>query len=174
MVRDTIFYEIPPGKTCKVKGKPVVLDPYQMVNSEMKLDFKKYETILSENAISLSGKKDHPNACLVYMLYCLTIQTPFNLAYYGKCNQKRLHGKTHRIMIDGKRPHPQTPSESSSSPSPTSNQEENDPVDNYTLDPVVYINHLSPITEGESPEFKKTKGMFKCFGRFLFNLEKKK
>ncbi|GKC18968.1 hypothetical protein Tco_1021118 [Tanacetum coccineum] len=49
-------------------------------------------------------------------------------------------GKTRRIMIDGKRPHPQTPSESSLSPSPTPNQEENDPVNNYTLNLIVYIN----------------------------------
>ncbi|GJU24836.1 hypothetical protein Tco_1163457 [Tanacetum coccineum] len=82
-------------------------------------------------------------------------------------------GKTCRIMIDGKRPHPQTPSKSSLSPSPTQNQEENDPVDNYTLDPIVYMNQLPPIPGGESPEFKQTKGMFKCFGHFLSNLGKK-
>ncbi|GKE81649.1 hypothetical protein Tco_1551649 [Tanacetum coccineum] len=138
-----------------------------MVNSEMKLDFKKWETIISENAISLSGNKDHPNACLVYMLYFLTIQRPFNLSYYIAMRMasviksdfmvlpygmlltslyRHVHtthpfaisdiyylvdhvmiplteGKTCRIMINGKRPHPQTLSESSSSPSPTPNQE---------------------------------------------------
>ncbi|GJY30643.1 hypothetical protein Tco_0414138 [Tanacetum coccineum] len=73
----------------------------------------------------------------------------------------------------GKGPHPQTHLESSSSPSPTQNQEEIDLVDNYTLDPIVYINQLPPIPEGESPEFKQTKGMFKCFSHFLFNLGKK-
>ncbi|GJR12840.1 hypothetical protein Tco_0795492 [Tanacetum coccineum] len=78
-------------------------------------------------------------------------------------------------MVDRKRPHPQTSfGSSSSSPSPTPNQEENDTVDNYTLDPVEYINQLPPIEGGESPEFKQTKGMFKCFGHFLSNLEKKK
>nr|GEV01772.1 hypothetical protein [Tanacetum cinerariifolium] len=209
---------IPPSKTHKVKGNPVVLDPYKMVNSEMKLDFKKCETILSENAISLSGNKDHPNACLVYMLYCLTIQKLFNLAYYTamriasviKSNfmvlpygmlltrlYKHVHtthlfsisdihylvnhvmiplteGKTRRIMIDGKRPHPQTPSESSSSsPSPTPNQEEINPVNNFTLDPIAYIDQLLPILRREAPEFKQTKGMFKLFGHFLSNLGKK-
>ncbi|GJY87880.1 hypothetical protein Tco_0502508 [Tanacetum coccineum] len=63
-------------------------------------------------------------------------------------------------------------SESSSSPSPTQIQEENDPVDNYTLDTIAYMNQLSPI-EGESPESKKTKGMFKCFSHFLSKLGKK-
>ncbi|GKF29590.1 hypothetical protein Tco_0095932 [Tanacetum coccineum] len=62
--------------------------------------------------------------------------------------------RVYRIMVDRKRPHPQTPSESSGSPSPAPNQEENDPVDNYTLDPVVYIDQLLPILGGESPEFK--------------------
>ncbi|GJR41859.1 hypothetical protein Tco_1309962 [Tanacetum coccineum] len=69
-------------------------------------------------------------------------------------------GKAHKIMIDGKRPHPQTPLESSSSPSPTQNQVENDlvnndPVNNYTFDPIVYINQLPPIQGGESLEFKQ-------------------
>ncbi|GJT25530.1 hypothetical protein Tco_0895467 [Tanacetum coccineum] len=218
VVRDTILYERPPGKTRKVKGQSVTLDPYQMVIFEVKLDFKKWETILSENAISLSGNKDHPNACLSYMFYCLPIQKPFNLSYYIAKRMEsvtqsdfmvlpygmlltrlyrhvhtthpyaisNLHnlvdhvmipltkGKTCKIMIDGKMPHPQTPSESSSSPSPTQNQEENDPVNNYTLDPSIYMNQLLPIPRRESPKFKQTKGMFKSFGYFPFNLRKKK
>ncbi|GKC64537.1 hypothetical protein Tco_1097135 [Tanacetum coccineum] len=109
------------------------------------------------------------------MLYCLTIQKSFNLAYYiakriesvTKSDVMALpygmlltrlykharntdpyaisdiyhlmdhvmipftEGKAYRIMVDGKRPHPQTPSESSLSPSPTPHQEqENDSVDN--------------------------------------------
>nr|GEW07088.1 hypothetical protein [Tanacetum cinerariifolium] len=85
-------------------------------------------------------------------------------------------GKTRRIMIDGKRPHPQTSSESSSSssPSPTPNQEEINPVNNFTLDPIAYIEQLPPILRREAPEFKQTKGMFKLFGHFLSNLGKKK
>ncbi|GKA21129.1 hypothetical protein Tco_0701118 [Tanacetum coccineum] len=189
-----------------------------MVLSEMKLDFKNCETILRENAISLLGNKDHLNAYLVYMLYCLANQKPFNLAYYIAKRMAsviksdlmvlpyamlltRLYshvhtthpiaitdihfladhvmiplteGPTHRIMVDGKRPYTQTSSGSSLSPSPTPNQKENDLVDNYTLDPVVYMNQLPPIPGGESPEFKQTKGMFKFFGLFLSNLEKKK
>nr|GEU55184.1 hypothetical protein [Tanacetum cinerariifolium] len=81
--------------------------------------------------------------------------------------------KSLRIVIYGKSPHPQTTLKSSSSPSPTLNQEENDHVDNYTLDLIVYINQLLSIEGGESLEFKQTKGMFKCFGHFLSNLRKK-
>ncbi|GJX51912.1 hypothetical protein Tco_0280281 [Tanacetum coccineum] len=190
-----------------------------MVIFEVKLDFKKWETILSKNAISLSGNKVHPNACLAYMLYYLTIQKPFNLAYYiakriESVTQsdvmvlpygmlltrlyRHVHtthlyaisdlhdlvdhimiplieGKAHMIVIDRKRPHPQIPSESSGQPSPTPHQEqENDLVDNYTLDPTVYMKKLPPLPRGESPQFKQTKGMFKCFGHFLSSLGKKK
>ncbi|GJR04467.1 hypothetical protein Tco_0527451 [Tanacetum coccineum] len=86
-----------------------------------------------------------------------------------------IEGKARRTMVDGKRPHPQTPSELSCEPSPAPHQdEENDSVDNYTLDPIVYINQLPPIQGGESLEFKQTKGILKCFGHFLSNLRKKK
>ncbi|GJR97327.1 hypothetical protein Tco_0269501 [Tanacetum coccineum] len=37
---------------------------------------------LEEFTLSLTGNKGHPNACLCYMLYCLTIGKHFNLAYY--------------------------------------------------------------------------------------------
>ncbi|GJX77912.1 hypothetical protein Tco_0324723, partial [Tanacetum coccineum] len=218
LVCDAIFYEKSSSKTHKVKGKHVALDPFQMVLSEMKLDFKNWETILSKNAISLSGNKDHANACLVYTLYCLANQKLFNLAYYIAKRMESLiksdlmvlpyailltclyrhvyttqpiaiidihfladhvmipliEGLTHRIMVDGKRPHTQTFYGSSSSPSPTPNQEENYPINNYTRDPVVYINQLPPILRGKFLEFKKMKGMFKCFGHFISNFGKNK
>ncbi|GJY40735.1 hypothetical protein Tco_0428005 [Tanacetum coccineum] len=64
LIHDALFYPRPPSKT------------------KLKTNVKKWEIILSENAISLTGNKDHPNACLCYMLYCLTIGRQFNLAYY--------------------------------------------------------------------------------------------
>ncbi|GJW31347.1 hypothetical protein Tco_0051379 [Tanacetum coccineum] len=79
---DWAISSLPNGKTRKVKGVPTTLDPFQMVISELKVNLRKWETILSENVISLTGNKDHTNACLCYMLYCLTIVKPFNLAYY--------------------------------------------------------------------------------------------
>ncbi|GJX57620.1 hypothetical protein Tco_0287517 [Tanacetum coccineum] len=82
VVRDAIFNERPPTTRRTVKGKSVVLNPYQMVLFEMNPAFRKWETILSENTICLSRNNDHPNACLVYMLYYLANQKPFNLAYY--------------------------------------------------------------------------------------------
>nr|GEV27517.1 hypothetical protein [Tanacetum cinerariifolium] len=57
LICDSHFYERPSGKTRK-------------------------ETILSENVINLTRNKDNLNAYLCYMLYCLTIKKPFNLAYY--------------------------------------------------------------------------------------------
>ncbi|GJX74197.1 hypothetical protein Tco_0312792 [Tanacetum coccineum] len=78
----SLFNQIPLGKTRKVKGVETTLDPFQMVLSELKTNLMKWEIILSENAMSLTRNKDHPNACLCYMLYFLTIGKPFNLAYY--------------------------------------------------------------------------------------------
>ncbi|GJT99115.1 hypothetical protein Tco_1094633 [Tanacetum coccineum] len=82
-----------------------------------------------------------------------------------------------RIMPSGKRPRllTLTPSESSESISSSSRQEEeNDLMNNFTLDPIPYINQLPPIEGRESLKFKQTKGMFKCLGHFLSNLGKKK
>ncbi|GJU43418.1 hypothetical protein Tco_1200684 [Tanacetum coccineum] len=113
-----------------MKVAKYILDPFQMVNTELKEVFKKWDIILSENAISLTGHKNHPTASLCYMLYCLTIRKPFNIAYYI----------AHRMLVDhvmiplsnkrvfclktkGKRPRlpTPTPSDSGSSESPPTN-----------------------------------------------------
>ncbi|GJX85309.1 hypothetical protein Tco_0336083 [Tanacetum coccineum] len=65
-------------------------------------------------------------------------------------SKKRVFG----IMQNGKRPRllTLTPSKSSESPSSSSHQEEeNDPVNNYMIDPIPYINQLPLIKGGESP-----------------------
>nr|GEY55598.1 hypothetical protein [Tanacetum cinerariifolium] len=202
LIRDALFYERTQAKTRKMKGVGTILDPFQMIVSELKTEFKKWEVILSENVISLTRNKDHPSACLCYMLYYLATKKPFNLAYYI-ANQivsvtksadmtlpyemlltrlfehvRTIHPYTfsnelylvYHVMIalfekrvyrfkdKGKRPRLPTltppDTESSDSPSPTPYQNvENDPVDNYTLDPIPYMNQLSPIEGGESPEF---------------------
>ncbi|GJX03502.1 hypothetical protein Tco_0189418 [Tanacetum coccineum] len=187
-----------------------------MIVSELKIEFKKWEIILSENVVSLTGNKDHPNAYLCYMLYCLSIEKPFNLAYYianrmvsvtksadmtlpyrmllirlfkHVCANHLYTFLNELYLVDhvmiplsekrvyqfkdkGKRPRLPTltppDTESSDSPYPTPHQgEENDLVDNYTLDPIPYTNQLPPIEGGNSPEFKQTKGMFKCLFHFL-------
>ncbi|GJX06072.1 hypothetical protein Tco_0194004 [Tanacetum coccineum] len=135
LIRDALFYERTQPKTRKMKVIDTILDPFQMIVSELKTHLKKWEIILSENAISLTRNKDHPNH-------------------------------------EGKRPRLPTPtpsnSKSSDSHSPTPHQGvDNDLVNNYTLDPIPYMNHLSPIVGGESPKFKQTKGMFKCLFYFL-------
>nr|GEU77615.1 hypothetical protein [Tanacetum cinerariifolium] len=202
---------------CSISSLPNCIDPNPSIYLPP-IEYPKVETILSKNALSLSGNKDHPNVCMAYMLYCLSIQKPFNLAYYIAKRMESVtrsdvmvlpygmllthlyrhvhtthpyaisdnhhlvdhimipltEWKVRRIMVDGKRPHPQTHSDSSLSPSPTQNQEENDPVDNYTLDPIFYMNQLPSIEGGESLEFKQTKGILKCFGYFLSNLGNKK
>ncbi|GJV22020.1 hypothetical protein Tco_1371040 [Tanacetum coccineum] len=77
-----------------------------------------------------------------------------------------------RFKHEGKRPRLPTPTPSNSdlsdSPSPTPHQGiKNDPVNNFTLDPIPYMNQLPPIEGGESSEFTQTKGMFKCLFYFL-------
>ncbi|GJS25617.1 hypothetical protein Tco_0454249 [Tanacetum coccineum] len=199
-----------------MKGVDTFLDPFQMILFELKTHLKKWEIILSENEVSLTRNKDHPNTYLCYMLYCLTIGKSFNLAYYiayqmvsvtksaamtlpygmllirlfehvrvndpySFSNELYLvdhvmiplsEKRVFRFKHEGKRPRLPTPtpsnSELSDSPSPTPHQGmENDPVKNYTLDPIPYLNQLPPIEGGESPEFKQTKRMFKCLFYFL-------
>ncbi|GKD13709.1 hypothetical protein Tco_1198116 [Tanacetum coccineum] len=82
LICDALFYKRTQAKTRKIKGIVTILDPFQMIVFELKIEFKKWEVILNENVISLTGNKDHPNACLCYMLYCLATKKPFNLAYY--------------------------------------------------------------------------------------------
>ncbi|GJW59741.1 hypothetical protein Tco_0109076 [Tanacetum coccineum] len=136
----------------------IVHDPFQMELHEMKPIFKKWETILSENVISLTGNIDHLNACLVYMLYCLSSQRHFNLAYYMA---KRMVGvikndvmvlpygmfltRLYRHLME--KPHPPTSSSFSSSESQSQNQEDNDPMDNFKLEPIEYCNQLPPIPD---------------------------
>ncbi|GJZ81681.1 hypothetical protein Tco_0646675 [Tanacetum coccineum] len=223
LICEALFNQIPLGETRKVKGVETTLNPFQMVLSELKTNLMKWEIILSENAMSLTRNKDHPNACLCYMLYFLNISKPFNLAYYIASRMVSVTKSTDmtlpygmlltrlfehvciahpytfsndldlvdhvmiplsekrvfRIMPDGKRPRlptltPST-SKSSDSPSPSPHQGgENNTMNNFTIDPIPYINQLPPIEGGESSEFKQTKGMFKCLGHFLSNLGKKK
>ncbi|GJS15734.1 hypothetical protein Tco_0410206 [Tanacetum coccineum] len=160
-----------------------------MVLSKMKLDLKKWETILSENAISLSRNKDHPNCdqkdlmllpygMLFTCLYRHVLTTQLIAITDAHCLVDHVmvpltEELAHKFMVDGKRRHPQTSSGASSSQSLTLTQGEFDPVDNFTLDPVVYCDQLPPIPGGASEEFKQTKGMFKCFGHFLSNIGKK-
>nr|GEV23317.1 hypothetical protein [Tanacetum cinerariifolium] len=77
-----LFYERPSAKTRKVKGVTTTLESFQMVLFKLRVNLMKWEIILSENAVSLTGNKAHPNACLCYMLYYLTNGKPFNLSYY--------------------------------------------------------------------------------------------
>ncbi|GJY62111.1 hypothetical protein Tco_0462768 [Tanacetum coccineum] len=69
-----------------------------------------------------------------------------------------IKGRAHRFMVDGTRPHPQTSLGSSSFPSSTPTQGEVDPVDNFTLDLVVYCDQLPPILGGASKNSSKQKG----------------
>ncbi|GJY91849.1 hypothetical protein Tco_0507631 [Tanacetum coccineum] len=218
LVRDALFHPRTEPKTRTIKSDSVTLEPFQMINNELRENFKKWEIILSDNAISLTGHKDHPNVSLCYMLYCLANGKPFNLAYFiahrmvsvTQSSQMTLpyamlltrlfkhvqsnhpyplpgefylvdhvmiplsSKRIYRFKNKGKRPRLPTPTPSNSfgsSQSPpnqgTSANPSSDPIDNYTLDPIAYMNQLPPIEGGESPEFKQTKGLFKCLFHYL-------
>ncbi|GJV28335.1 DNA helicase [Tanacetum coccineum] len=86
--------------------------------------------------------------------------------------------RVYRFKNKGKRPRLPTPTPSNSSGSfqsppnqGTSTNLSGDPIDNYTLDPIAYMNQLPQTEGGESLEFKQTKGLFKCL--FYFLCEKK-
>jgi hypothetical protein len=70
------------------------------------------------------------------------------------------------FKVKGKRTRSPSPSSSSSDIS------DNDNVHNSKLPPLDYLQEL-PVISNTSKEFKQTKGMFKCFGRYLGKLKKK-
>ncbi|GJU58309.1 hypothetical protein Tco_1236075 [Tanacetum coccineum] len=83
--------------------------------------------------------------------------------------------RIYRFKNKGKIPRLPTPTPSNSSRSSqsplnqgTSANPSSDPIENYTLDPIAYMNQLPPIEGGESPKFKQTKGLFKCLFHYLY------
>ncbi|GJX72839.1 hypothetical protein Tco_0311434 [Tanacetum coccineum] len=144
-IHDTIFYERPLGTTHKVKKKQVVLDPFQMVTSKVKLDFKNWESILNEmlmKSVIRSNVMVLPYGMLLTRLFEHVRTThPIaisDLRYLSDNVMVPLtEAKTHRIMIKGKRPHPQTPSKSSSEPSPTPIK--NKKLTRWTITPLILL-----------------------------------
>ncbi|GJW70125.1 hypothetical protein Tco_0127042 [Tanacetum coccineum] len=65
----------------KQSGESVNKEPFQMKLNEILPQFKKWEEMLHENVLCLTGNKDHPNV-FSYLIYCLATEQPFNLTYY--------------------------------------------------------------------------------------------
>ena len=82
LVRDALFLARNTLIRRKIKKDNVIIKNVQMLKKELKPTFKKWEMIVSDNTISLTGHKDHINLEICYMLYCLAIGKPFNLAYF--------------------------------------------------------------------------------------------
>ncbi|GKB19955.1 hypothetical protein Tco_0853878 [Tanacetum coccineum] len=175
-----------------MKGIDTFLDPFQMIVSELKIEFK--------NGKSSRVKMPKPFNLAYYIanrMVSVTKSADMTLPYEILLTQHFEHVRVNHLytfsnelyLVDhvmiplsekrvfrfkdkGKRPRLPTPtpsnSESSDSPSPYLNQErENDPVNNFTLNPIPYMNQLPPIEGGESLEFKKTKEMFMCLFHYL-------
>ncbi|GJX06921.1 hypothetical protein Tco_0194853 [Tanacetum coccineum] len=163
LIRDALFNERTQPKTQKMKGVDTTLDPFQMIVSELKTHLKKWEIILRMLLTWLFEhvRVNHPYSFSNELYLMDYMMIPLS------------EKKVFRFKDKGKRPRLPTPTpldtESSDSPSPTPHQGvENDPVNNYTLDPIPYMNQLPPIEGGDSSEFKQTKRMFKCLFHFLF------
>jgi hypothetical protein len=120
--------------------------------------------------IPLNGKTALPYGMLLTRLFRsvspippnsrgVRLDYPLNPHTFVPLSDKRVF-KTH-----GKCLHSPSPSSSSSSMS------EDDGLPNSKLAPLEYLEKL-PTIKNESEEFKQTKGIFKCFGRYLGELKK--
>ncbi|GJR68226.1 hypothetical protein Tco_0014291 [Tanacetum coccineum] len=163
IIRDALFDSRPPSKTRKVKGVDVTLDPFQMVISELKTSFKiKYFNLayyIVNRMVSVTKSVD---MTLPYGIHLTRLVEHVRVSHPHAFSDDLYlvdHVMIHlserrvfRIMPGEKRPRlptpTPTPSGSSESTSSYSHQEEEiDPVNNFTLDPISYINQLPPIKE---------------------------
>ncbi|GJT76946.1 hypothetical protein Tco_1043671 [Tanacetum coccineum] len=92
LICNALFYERPRGN----KDHPNAYLCYMLYCLSIRKPFnlayyiaKRMESVTKSDIMALPygmlltrGNKDHPNAYLCYMLYCLSIRKPFNLAYY--------------------------------------------------------------------------------------------
>ena len=89
----------------------------------------------------------------------------FDHSFCNKVMVPLSNGKTTRIMVDGKRPHPPTDS-SDERERQREGEGSSNPLGNTDLDPLDYTNQL-PDIPSPSQEWQQTKGIFKCFANFL-------
>ena len=85
----------------KRDGSVVFLDPSKIYLRELRPDLRSWELLLRENVLSLGGNRDHVSASLALMLYCLSIEEPFNLAYYMVKRMANIHRRSDELMPYG-------------------------------------------------------------------------
>ena len=121
--------------------------------------------------IPLNGKTALPYGMLLTHLFRAISPIPPNDR--GICLDYSLIPHTF-VPLSGKRVF-KTQGKRRRSPSPSSSSSpmsENDDLPNSKLAPLDYLQEL-PAIENEFEEFKQTKGMRKCFGRYLGKIKKK-
>nr|GEU61604.1 hypothetical protein [Tanacetum cinerariifolium] len=140
LIRDALFDHRPPGKTRKHFNLAYYFVNRMVIvtrNVDMTLSYEMLLTQLVEH-ICVS----HPHAFSDDIYLVDHVMIPFS--------ERRVF----RIMPGGKRPRLLTPTHtpfgSSESTYFSYQGEENDLINNFTLDPIPYINQLPPIEGGES------------------------
>ncbi|GJT20505.1 hypothetical protein Tco_0890442 [Tanacetum coccineum] len=64
------------------EGNTIYKLPNQIETSELFDHLRPYELVIRENIYSAIGNRDHTQAVIALMLYCLENRQPFNLAYF--------------------------------------------------------------------------------------------
>ena len=82
-------------------GTVLNLDPNWIYVKEILPDLRSWELLLHENVISLAGNRDHVPACLAHMLFCLSNEVPYNLAYYMVKRMVDIHSRSDKVMPYG-------------------------------------------------------------------------
>ncbi|GJR48048.1 hypothetical protein Tco_1316151 [Tanacetum coccineum] len=64
------------------EGKTIHKLPNQIETNELFDNLRPFELVIRENVYSTIGNRDHTQAIIALMLYCLENRQPFNLAYF--------------------------------------------------------------------------------------------
>ncbi|GKD78971.1 hypothetical protein Tco_1341592 [Tanacetum coccineum] len=80
-IRNLIHRRIVHEKIDK-EGNTIYKLPNQIETSELFDHLRPYELVIRENIYSAIGNRDHTQAVIALMLYCLENRQPFNLAYF--------------------------------------------------------------------------------------------
>ena len=68
--------------TRKIKSRNVPIFANQILLKELNPAMRRWEELIRENAFGTGGHRDHLPACLAHMLYCISAEHQYNLAYF--------------------------------------------------------------------------------------------
>ncbi|GKC58762.1 hypothetical protein Tco_1086360 [Tanacetum coccineum] len=151
--------------------------PNQIENNELLEHLKPYELVIRENVYSAIGNRDHVQAIIALMLYCLESGRSFNLAYFIIMRMYYFRDRSDKVLPYGmiltrlfkniKSKHTQLTTSSSSDSPPLDNGD----LPSTKLSPRSYI-RAPPFHENLSVDQRETRGMFKNLARALHKFAK--